>query len=373
MTVEAMATAWGLGCPRRGCHLRAGACAATAPRTPNVASMRPRTTRGGDHGSGSTSVLRQQGRGNATKLMDQWASCMRANGDPNQTDPTIDQYGVINITIPDGVSATLSGQVHGSTVRAVRTWRQKTVLRTANPVAPPPSQAQLLQYVDCMRTHGVPNYPYPGNARLTSEVPAWIRTARRLRMPTRFAARRSSCRRGGSPARDRPATSLLRRWEGPNGPTGTHPPAGGHPAPGSGEAYRRAGWLSSRRRVVAFGHRRRPGRRRGGRRGGRVHERQRRQFGVVIGGQQLGQHRSGGADHACHVGARGWLHRFRRFLRHCRAVGARAPRRSLRTRRRSLRTRRTSLPTSKPKPTVRRRTTRRSQRPRAAPSPRSPA
>ena len=35
-------------------------------------------------------------------------------------------------------------------------------LRAANPVAPPPTQAQLVQYVDCMRTHGVPNYPNSG-------------------------------------------------------------------------------------------------------------------------------------------------------------------------------------------------------------------
>jgi hypothetical protein len=27
---------------------------------------------------------------------------------------------------------------------------------------PPPTQAGLIQYVDCMRTHGVPNYPDPG-------------------------------------------------------------------------------------------------------------------------------------------------------------------------------------------------------------------
>ena len=53
--------------------------------------------------------------GNATQLMDQWATCMRANGDPDQTDPTIDQYGVINITIPQGVTdASISSEAHGS-------------------------------------------------------------------------------------------------------------------------------------------------------------------------------------------------------------------------------------------------------------------
>ena len=35
------------------------------------------------------------------------------------------------------------------------------LLRAAMPVAPPPTQAELIKYVDCMRANGVPNYPYP--------------------------------------------------------------------------------------------------------------------------------------------------------------------------------------------------------------------
>ena len=34
-------------------------------------------------------------------------------------------------------------------------------LRAANPVAPPPDQAEHLKYVACMRANGVPDYPYP--------------------------------------------------------------------------------------------------------------------------------------------------------------------------------------------------------------------
>ena len=96
--------------------------------------------------------------------MDEWAICMRANGDPNQTDPTIDQYGVINITIPQGTTATsISSEAHGGSGPCSQyELAAENDLRAANPVAPPPTQAQLLQYVDCMRTHGVPDYPDPG-------------------------------------------------------------------------------------------------------------------------------------------------------------------------------------------------------------------
>ncbi len=95
--------------------------------------------------------------------MDQWATCMRANDDPDHTDPTIDQYGVINITLPPGVSQALSAQAHGSSGPCSQyELAAENDLRTADPVAPPPTEGQLVQYTDCMRTHGVPNYPDPG-------------------------------------------------------------------------------------------------------------------------------------------------------------------------------------------------------------------
>jgi hypothetical protein len=95
--------------------------------------------------------------------MDEWATCMRSHGDPDQTDPVIDAYGVINITMPDHVSEELSSQVHGSSgACSGYELAAENALRAAHPVAPPPTQAQLLQYVDCMRTHGVPDYPDPG-------------------------------------------------------------------------------------------------------------------------------------------------------------------------------------------------------------------
>src|SRR5271156_1909637 len=84
-----------------------------SPNSPHVANLGTSTTMGGGHAGANTTTVPKGG--NATQLMDEWATCMRANGDPNQTDPTIDQYGVINITIPQGVTDTsISSEAHGS-------------------------------------------------------------------------------------------------------------------------------------------------------------------------------------------------------------------------------------------------------------------
>ena len=116
-----------------------------------------------DHRSTTTSVNQAN---NPTQLLNEWASCMRSNGDPNQADPTIDAYGVINITIGTGAAETISGQVHGGVGPCSSDLAAaQSALRAANPVAPPPDQAELVKYVDCMRANGVPNYPYPtGNS-----------------------------------------------------------------------------------------------------------------------------------------------------------------------------------------------------------------
>lgn len=114
-------------------------------------------------GRSSTATTAAVRGGNATRLVDEWATCMRSHGDPSQADPTIDAYGVINITIPAGSAAvTLANEVHAAADPCNRYMAAASAaLRAANPVAPPPDQAELLKYVQCMRANGVPNYPYP--------------------------------------------------------------------------------------------------------------------------------------------------------------------------------------------------------------------
>jgi len=113
------------------------------------------------HSGGSTTT---SPKGNPTALLDQWATCMHNHGDPNQADPTVDAYGVININIPgDGAEAArLSGEVHAGADPCNRyVAAAQSALRAANPVSAPPNQTELVKYTECMRANGVPNYPYP--------------------------------------------------------------------------------------------------------------------------------------------------------------------------------------------------------------------
>jgi hypothetical protein len=138
-------------------------CGAGTADSPHVASVGHTGGSSSRSDSGRrSSTTTAPTAGNPTQLMDEWAACMRVHGDPNQTDPIIDQYGVINIIMPTGSEA-LSSEVHGSTGPCSQyEVEAENALRAAHPVAPPPDQAQMVQYTDCMRTHGVPNYPDPG-------------------------------------------------------------------------------------------------------------------------------------------------------------------------------------------------------------------
>lgn len=222
------------------------ACSSGSPDPSHVASLGSTTTRGGHRAASTTTAPKS---GDATQLMDEWASCMRANGDPGQTDPVIDQYGVINITIPDGVSQTLSSQVHGSTGPCSQyELAAENDLQAADPVAPAPTQAQLTQYVDCMRTHGVPNYPNSGPNGETDFRAAGVDP----NSPTFENANDVCGKQINAPSwwiagTGRPGeVSVESAGIGTHGPTGSHPPAGGPAAPqgpngGSGEVTHGSG------------------------------------------------------------------------------------------------------------------------------------
>lgn len=208
-------------------------CGGGSPNSPHVASLGTSTTVRG-HGSSATSAPKS---GSATQLMDEWATCMRSNGDPNQTDPVIDQYGVINITMPHGVSESLSSEVHGSTGPCSQyELAAENDLQAADPVAPPPTQAQLLQYVDCMRTHGVPNFPNAGPNGETNFRAAGVDP----NSPVFVNANKICGKQINAPAwwiagTGRPGeVSVMSAGIGPNGPTGSRPPAGPSPTGSNG-------------------------------------------------------------------------------------------------------------------------------------------
>jgi hypothetical protein len=209
------------------------ACSGGSPGPLHVARLGTSTTASGGHGGGSTTTTPKGG--NATQLMDQWATCMRANGDPDQTDPTIDQYGVINITIPQGITDTsISSEAHGSSGPCSQyELAAENALRAANPVAPPPTQAQLVQYVDCMRTHGVPDYPDPGPNNETN-FPADVNP----NSPTFENANKVCGEQVNAPAwwiagTGPPGDVVVRSSGiGPNGPVPRNQPVTVDPAPG---------------------------------------------------------------------------------------------------------------------------------------------
>jgi hypothetical protein len=130
----------------------------TSPGTSsNPGTSASASTPGTSNSSGGT---RATIAGNVTPLLNEWAACERSHGDPDQTDPTVSADGVIHIYVPQGAQP--AGDLHERTGTCSQYVAQAAnELRAANPVAPPPDQAELLKYVACMRANGVPNYPYP--------------------------------------------------------------------------------------------------------------------------------------------------------------------------------------------------------------------
>jgi len=159
-----------------GAALLMAACSGGSASSPQVASLG--NSRGAGSGSPTSSA---DGSGNSTaagsgsnptQLLNEWAACMRSNGDPSQADPTIDASEVIHIvmspSVPGGVSGS-NGQsssgpgAHcGSYLTAA-----STALRGGQPAAAAPSQAQLVKYAECMRANGVPDFPDPTTGGLS--------------------------------------------------------------------------------------------------------------------------------------------------------------------------------------------------------------
>ena len=131
----------------------------SAPGTSSGASADPGT-------STSSGGTRATIAGNVTPLLNEWAACERSHGDPDQTDPTVSAGGVIYIYVPQGAQP--AGDLHERAGTCSQYVAQAAnELKAANPVAPPPDQAEQLKYVACMRANGVPNYPYPNGDQTT--------------------------------------------------------------------------------------------------------------------------------------------------------------------------------------------------------------
>lgn len=151
-----------------------GACGGTSSPpasagSPTVASLGTSGTTGsgrstitsGGGGDGPTTTPPKSV--SPTELVDEWAACERHHGFPNQTDPVIDQHGVINITtgyVINGRQEIAGGPGTPTGTCSEYLAQAQVELRAEDPVAPPPPASSNVPYVNCIRANGVPNYPY---------------------------------------------------------------------------------------------------------------------------------------------------------------------------------------------------------------------
>jgi hypothetical protein len=118
----------------------------------------------GGTGSGSGGTTTTLPKGNPTQLVDEWAACMRSHGDPDQADPTIDANKVIHITIPANYNSNgpvdLGGDNGSNNPCSAYLNAASTALRGGQaPQKPDP--AKLEKFSQCMRAHGIPDFPDP--------------------------------------------------------------------------------------------------------------------------------------------------------------------------------------------------------------------
>jgi hypothetical protein len=204
------------------------AACSSGPSAPQVASLGQHS----GHDSGTTTTT--PSAGDPTRLLDEWTNCIRSNGDPNQADPTIDSNKDIDITM-DNVSQTLENEVHGSTGPCSNyLLAAENALRGGQPALQEPSAAQQAKYADCMRTHGVPNYPNPNPATGKTDFNG---TGVDLNSPTFNNADKFCTEQAGQkyypPGTEAPGVVKV---TGFNGPPGVKPPSGPPGNSGSGNS-----------------------------------------------------------------------------------------------------------------------------------------
>jgi hypothetical protein len=103
---------------------------------------------------------------------------MRAHGDPNQADPTIDAHDAIHISwdpaIPGGYNGTQKGGQGnvgpGQYCRNFLNEAQSAL--QGGETQDSPTEAQLLKVAQCMRANGIPDFPDPVNGTLSFNIGA---------------------------------------------------------------------------------------------------------------------------------------------------------------------------------------------------------
>lgn len=157
--------------------LALAACGASS--TVRVASLGTGSAKAeSSQSDGSGASTTQSAAGDPTRLMDEWAVCMRRHGDTGQADPTItaDKLIVIdwNPAIAGGIYGTNKGgqgnSGPGQFCRSYLTAAQ-TALRAGIPLHIP-GPATLLKFSECMQANGIPDFPDPTSTGLALPMDA---------------------------------------------------------------------------------------------------------------------------------------------------------------------------------------------------------
>jgi hypothetical protein len=205
------------------------ACSAGHSSAPQVASLGTGSAAsGGDPaGDGGGSVAGGP-KDNATQLVDKWAACMRAHGDPSQSDPVIDSAGDIEISMTN-VSDAMSSQAHSSSGPCGHYLAAaSSALRDGQPMPKGPSEGQLLRYAQCMRANGVPKYPDPVPGSNSTNLNG---IGMSMASPVFVKANDLCAKKTGVPSGNGPGPAGVVQVRSCNAPPGKQCPAGG---PGGG-------------------------------------------------------------------------------------------------------------------------------------------
>jgi hypothetical protein len=145
-----------------------GLTSCSGSTSPHVASLG--NSGGSDSRGSSTTTLP---KGNPTQLLDEWANCMRSHGDPDQVDPTIDSNKVIHITFPAGANGNgpvrLGGGNKANDPCNIYLEAASTALRGGKPLEKP-DPAKLEKFAQCMRAHGIADFPDPNGNGLSIQT-----------------------------------------------------------------------------------------------------------------------------------------------------------------------------------------------------------
>jgi hypothetical protein len=182
----------------------AGLAACGGSSTPGIASLGTSAGTNGKTGNTSTAI----GHVHPTQLLDEWATCMRSHGDPDQVDNDI-----IHVMYPTGYNP--KSEVGSSTTNSCDAYLTAAsyALGGEPPVQNP---SKLLAFSVCMRGNGVPDFPDPTNTGGSYHFPIGIH----------FNSNGTPVAAPGTPSDLDPTNPTFQSGEGRRSTVGVHPRLG---------------------------------------------------------------------------------------------------------------------------------------------------